>query len=428
MRFFRHSLLIGLALALASCASPVRIAPDAPEADPRVTLNLRKSTVEGEDTVGPDGRIHMTVIGPRIEKWTGGFSAYMRTLSTASCPAGTVIHAGEPVALTALPTQLQPLNPTRRRLGDLTFVAGFQLTSPDKRFGGLSGLEVLEDGNLLAVSDRNAFVWIDLAADGVTPVSARLAQMDDWEGRALEIDPDGRAEGLAWNAGMALVSFDDNHRVLAYDVGKCGAAARGAPIVFGPFGMSLAEAYDESRIAVKDGEGSEALAVTSDWYLFTGIETKVGQLSPMSARPIEQDPDFSLRVGVDAQEFVGLDVLPIARREGATRAFTLHRSFSPRSGYAVTIAETDFNRYFEDGKAVRQIDGDIDQRARYRFIETGWRKLAEIDMLMTIDNFEGIAAKELPDGRVRLYVVSDDNFSPTQRTLLMVFDVPKPLR
>jgi hypothetical protein len=49
-------------------------------------------------------------------------------------------------------------------------------------------------------------------------------------------------------------------------------------------------------------------------------------------------------------------------------------------------------------------------------------------MLMTIDNYEGIAAKELPDGRVRLFVVSDNNFASTQRTLLMVFDIAKPMR
>ncbi len=81
------------------------------------------------------------------------------------------------------------------------------------------------------MSDRNAFVWIDLDKDGVTPVAARIAEMSDKDGYKLETDVDGRAEGIAWNAGMALVSFDDNHRVLAYDIGKCGAAARGADCV-----------------------------------------------------------------------------------------------------------------------------------------------------------------------------------------------------
>jgi hypothetical protein len=419
--------LTGLALLLASCATPAtEVAVVAPESDSRVTVNLSKKTTA--DAVETDGGIRLVITGHPDERWTGGFGAYMRTLSTTSCPVGTRMAGGESIGITASPVQLQPLNPGRRRLGDLTFVAGYQLTSPDKRFGGLSGIELLENGNLLGVSDHNEFVWIDLASDGVTPVSARIAGMSDMDGAGLDAEVDGRAEGIAWNSGMALVSFDDNNQVLAYDIGKCGAAARGAPIVFGPFGMSLAEAYGESRISVADGAGSEALAVTNDWYLFTGVETKVGQLSPMSARPIEQDPDFSLRVGVEAEQFVGLDLLPVPKRQGSVRAFTLHRSFSPRSGYGVTIAETDFNRYTDDKMTIRHIDGDIDQRARNRFVETGWRKLAEMDMLMTIDNFEGIAAKELPDGRTRLFVISDDNFSATQRTLLMVFDLPKPLR
>jgi hypothetical protein len=46
-----------------------------------------------------------------------------------------------------------------------------------------------------------------------------------------------------------------------------------------------------------------------------------------------------------------------------------------------------------------------------------------MSLLLTIDNFEGIAAKEMPDGGIRLYIISDNNFSASQRTLLMVFDL-----
>jgi hypothetical protein len=52
---------------------------------------------------------------------------------------------------------------------------------------------------------------------------------------------------------------------------------------------------------------------------------------------------------------------------------------------------------------------------------------AEIDRMvlappLSVDNFEGLAAAPAEDGRVRFYLVSDDNFSPTQRTLLFAFD------
>ena len=50
-----------------------------------------------------------------------------------------------------------------------------------------------------------------------------------------------------------------------------------------------------------------------------------------------------------------------------------------------------------------------------------------------VDNMEGIAAlKSGPGGRgVRLYLIADDNFSASQRTLMMAFDIapePKPAR
>lgn len=41
---------------------------------------------------------------------------------------------------------------------------------------------------------------------------------------------------------------------------------------------------------------------------------------------------------------------------------------------------------------------------------------------LTADNFEGVAALPRPDGSLRLYLLSDDNFSSLQRTLLLAFD------
>jgi hypothetical protein len=40
----------------------------------------------------------------------------------------------------------------------------------------------------------------------------------------------------------------------------------------------------------------------------------------------------------------------------------------------------------------------------------------------TIDNFEGVAAAPSPSGGLRFYLISDDNFSKSQRTLLVAFD------
>ena len=41
---------------------------------------------------------------------------------------------------------------------------------------------------------------------------------------------------------------------------------------------------------------------------------------------------------------------------------------------------------------------------------------------LLVDNFEGIAAEATETG-LRVWIVSDDNFSARQRTLLYVFDI-----
>jgi len=48
-------------------------------------------------------------------------------------------------------------------------------------------------------------------------------------------------------------------------------------------------------------------------------------------------------------------------------------------------------------------------------------ELAVIEDPLPIDNFEGVAARAAPDGSVLIYILSDDNFSAMERTLLLQF-------
>lgn len=400
-------------VAIGTPSPALRPEPSAPLAD-RAPLAESPGRVEAPDSPAPAAR-----------SLDGSFDAYLAGLRDASCPDGIEPVSPAAVALAAKPVPLQALNPSRRTIGELTFVAGFHLTSADRRFGGLSGLEMLDDGNLLAVSDQGDFVWIDLGEDGVTPATVRIASMLDAGGEPLRGKADGDAEGLAVTEGMALVSFERNHRILAFDLRRCGAAARGAAVVTGVHGRPLPAAFESAKIVADGNEGPEPLAITPDWRLFTGIETKVGDASPLSARPIEAAPEFDLRLGEGAAPFVGLDVTSSDEEAGTVRAFSLHRSFSPLSGNAISVRETTFERYREPGRLPSGIVSEIDERSRYRFRRQGARTLAQMNVLLTIDNFEGVAAKEMQDGRVRLYLISDDNFSSSQRTLLMVFDVSR---
>lgn len=425
----RVTLLGGLASAalLAACATsavPVVVAAPAvaaPEAEERVTVNAPQAT----DTAALENRI--VISASRSALRTSSLDAYLEALSDGSCPRGVALRPGDAIDLSATPVAIQPASPSQRKVGVISYVAGYELNSADPRFGGLSGVDVLDDGSLLAISDKGYFVWIDLDREGLKPVAARLSTMRDVGGQPMAGIVGDSAEGLAVNRGMALVSFEGNHRVLAFDVGRCGAAARGTPIVFDNFGLPLDEAYEESRVTVGASDGSEPLAVTQDWYLFMGIERKKGRINALSARPIEAEPDFDLRVGVNAPEFAGIDVLPGINGNGSVRAFLIHRAPAATDG-AVWIMQTDLHRYEDHVRSRGIARGEMEARARLRYAETGWRELAQLDQYGVFDKFEGIAAKELSDGRVRLYLVSDDNYSADTRTILMIFDVPRPLR
>ena len=55
--------------------------------------------------------------------------------------------------------------------------------------------------------------------------------------------------------------------------------------------------------------------------------------------------------------------------------------------------------------------------------ELSGTELAVLEPPVTTDNYEGISAVRQPDGKVMLYIVSDDNFWGFQRTLLLMFEI-----
>lgn len=346
---------------------------------------------------------------------------FLAPLMRASCPNGVERRQPDAIELKAARVPLQGVNPARKTIGELTFVDGFHLTSTDKRLGGLSGIDVLEDGNLLAVSDAGAFVWLDLGEDAATPVAARIASMRDADGNVLRGKADGDAEGLSVIDDVTLVSFEGDHRVLAFDLERCGAAARGAAVAGarGEFGA----AFRKRNLKVGGNEGLEALAIAPGWFMFVGLETKVGDASVLSARAVEAPLDFDVRIGEGAPGLVGLDVLPHEDGDDGLTIYSLHRSTNALATNVIVIVETEFERDMDQANLPARVISEIDERSRVRFRPAASRVLAGMNLFVTIDNFEGIAARKMPDGHVRLYVIADDNSSASQRTLLMVYDV-----
>lgn len=312
-------------------------------------------------------------------------SEQSETLRAASCPADVAYARAEAIEFVAEP--IEPDFGAALENSRLSLAGAWELTSTDRRFGGLSGLDVLPSGNLLAVSDEGRFVWISLNEAGV-PASAHVAPLRDADGSQLEGKPLTDAEGLLITEdGLALVSFEREHRLLAYDLEGCGAAARGALIAdlsIRPYGM---------RRDMEENGGAEGLALYGT-QLYLGIETndEGGILARLDGGP-------RLRVTERAELEDGLSITGLDGHHA--RIYTVARGYERGVGNTVDVF------YF-------------DASATPAFATS---PLLRLTPEMTVDNFEAIAVDQREGAPTRLWLLSDDNFNPGQRTLLFAFDM-----
>lgn len=278
------------------------------------------------------------------------------------------------------------------RVGQLLFRGGLALSSEDPVFGGFSGLEVLEDGRLVAVSDNGdwfeARMVLDETGALVGVADMRTALMRDESGQPFPNKRAGDSEGLAqFPDGRFAVSFEQTQSIRIYDLNRDG-----------PFGAAIAGPRLGEIAGLPDNVGLEAMASTADGALLIGAEgggatTALLWRTPLDAQePVAPIGRYALERGFS---LTSLDRLP----DGGFVA--LERFYAPVIGARIRIT-----RFAEEDLS----EGDAEV----------WASIAPP---MPIDNFEAISAVRAPDGAVRLYILSDDNFSERQRTLLFAFDV-----
>ncbi len=316
------------------------------------------------------------------------FDAASADIVSQSCPEGQQDSFSMSFKLQADPV----LPGTDEALGDalsgLTFVNGWALSTPFASFGGLSGLKVMPSGDLLAVSDAGALIQIPFDQEKLTPLGqASMTYLTDGEANILTGKKEADAEGLDYRDGIAFVSFERDHRIEAYGFDLCGAKAHAVLV------SRLGDRPAGLGQSIGNNSGPEALALDGDGMIF-GLETVVNGLGPVGTVARGGAIGFDSEDWIDAHRvpLVGMDVLNGER-------FSLHRSYNP-----LTRKNTLYIN-------VRRANGEVEQ-------------LAKLNSPLEVDNFEGIAAMGLPDGRVRLFIISDDNFSDRQRTLLYVFETP----
>ncbi len=313
-------------------------------------------------------------------------------IATQSCPDDVPHIIPEKISLMADPVGwgegagdvLSPLVP----------VEVYHLTSDHPLLGGLSGLDFLDDNTLLSVSDMGAMVWLDIEADDLTPDdSAYLTLLKGEEGQPLDGKDDGDSEGIAWNGEYAFVSLERRHRILAFDLEACGANARGVPVV--AFG---AKTFDLGK-PVSENSGIEAL---TDFGrdLLAGVETRTVDMAPLARLIDGQVPVFDILIPApDLTSLTGLEF--VSNDDGSGRLYAVTRSYDPLRGNQIGLVTANISA-----------EGDMSEP----------EILTIFGKEITVDNFEGIAVKPIADGKDRIFIISDDNFSDRQRTLLAVLD------
>ena len=304
-------------------------------------------------------------------------------------PAGSV--AAEGIQLESTPIPLHLVDPTQDRVGQLRYWGGLSLRADDERFGGLSGLLVSPDGSsFVAVSDRGDWFEIELCYDEEGRLAgasgATSGRLKDTQGAPVGDKKDADAEAIArLPDGSILVGFERGHRLWRYS----GAS---------PLQMA-AEAYEapEELRAAPPNLGIEAIVALERGRLFLLSEGLLGGHgllrgwvgTPGAWAPISYWPLGRLWP-TDATRLPNGDVL------------VLERGFTPREGLEIRLRRIAAAKIQDEAI----LDGEV---------------VAELRPLLNVDNFEGLDSRVDETGAVFLYLLSDDNFSEKQRTLLLMF-------
>lgn len=298
----------------------------------------------------------------------------------------------------------EPLHPGQRRFGALEFRGGLVLTSTARTFGGWSALALSRDGRqLLSISDTGVWLTGELTYDGDHPAgiaNARLGPLLGLDGKPYARGRDRDSEGLAvvsgtLTAGEALISFEQNHRIGRFPISNAGV---GVPVEFLTLPPETrrqrANKSLESVCQVKAGPDAGAIVTLSERYPSADgqhvgwLREPGGGWRTIAIRNLE---------GYDLTDCHGLS-------DGGF--LVLERRFRWRDvldGVRMRL------RYFSAAEiaAGGLMAGEI---------------LVEAGNGREIDNMEGLAIHEGPQGETMITMISDDNFNHVlQRTVLLQF-------
>jgi hypothetical protein len=332
------------------------------------------------------------------------FGLLMQAASLAAFAAGAAYAAYlvgppmgsgpvRPVPVVAVPVPLDRSDPARTVVGRLHYLGGLALTSPDKAFGGLSGL-LFEPacGRLLVVNDVGSWIILEPEEEEDRLVGVRsaiVAPILDSSGKPPDRKYFADAEAVMRDpsTGDTMVWFELDHRAQRYrGVSACK-----------PESLAVAAHAVERPDAIRrwtSNQGVEAAASDGRAILLLAEGEPAGA-GHMAAVRIDGGKATALRY--PAPE--GLLATSLVELEPGSHLL-LQRRMSRVGGFRATLS---LLRFAADGTPERA-------------------EIARLAPPLTVDNMEGLAVRR-EAGRTFVYMVSDDNFLPVQRTLLMKFEL-----
>lgn len=306
----------------------------------------------------------------------------------------------ETLRIVATQVPLNRADPSIAQVGRLVYRGGLLLRSRHRRFGGLSGLHVSADGKrLLAISDKGRWVEARLRYDRAGRLTGLRGARIGWlrgPGGTIPRWRERDAETLAMLPGGRLaVGFEGTPRIWVYPPSRTPFARR-------PKALAIPEGL---RFASRNA-GLEALAALAGGRLLALAEDMAAP-APQGYGAHAGWLRAKGRWAALAYQRVGL-----YRPTGAA-------SLPPGTKHAGDVVVIERALYLFAGFSIRVMllpGRAIKPGARLRPIH-----LATLASPLTVDNFEGVAARRGPRGETLIYLVSDDNFSPAQQTYLMMF-------
>jgi hypothetical protein len=324
-------------------------------------------------------------------------SLFVLCLLAAACSGASLPPAGaqaQALEIRSLPLVLKLDEPAATNVGHLRWRGGISMKANSASFGGWSDLQVARDGrSLTSISDEGAWFTaaIDYDAQGNLAglSNGQIGKLRGLDGQPLDNKAWADAEGTArLPDGSWLVAFERHHRLWRYPT------LTATPVPFdGPaeIGLQPSNGGIEALTALADGT---VIAISEEYSVRPG--TLMGWIGQPTAGGYQWHT-------FEYAEIADFHPTAIAMLPDGSFA-TIERAFDLVRGVRCRVMRFDAAQ-LKPGGTVRA------------------EELAWLATPYAVDNLEGLGVIKGARGETLLWLISDDNFNPLQRNILLLFEL-----